>query len=128
MRNQASKRKYLLELSKEDQKSTKRICYMNTSNFDKWKTFSEKSEPPVWWSIYKITQINWSSRLFAKFIVMKLTNLKTACHFKTKFFLWTKILENISLISVTAILQTLAQQFKGCRLVCSNKVLLNVLS
>ena len=51
------------------------------------------------------------SYLFDK---MRTPNLKTTCHIKLKFFLWTKLLENLLLakyfISVAAPLMTIARQ------------------
>ena len=45
---------------------------------------------------------------------MRTPNLKTTCHIKLKFFLWTKLLENLLLakyfISVAAPLMTIARQ------------------
>ena len=87
-------------------------------NFDQWKTFSENYKPMrVWfWLVYKFTENYCRSWLFSKFIQTQEVpylpwqnaspNLKTTCHIKLKFFLWTKLLQNLVLpkylISVTA--------------------------
>ena len=87
-------------------------------NFDQWKTISENYEPMrVWsWLVYKFTYNYCHLRLFSKFIQTQevsylswpnmYPNMKTTCHIKLKFFMWTKLLENLLLakylISVTA--------------------------
>ena len=88
--------------------------------FDQWKTFSENYKPMrVWlWLVYKFNENYCRSRLFSDFIQTQkkyptswqntYPNLKTTCHIKLKFFLWTKLLENLLhaeyLISVAAAL------------------------
>ena len=87
-------------------------------NFDQWKTISENYEPMrVWsWLVYKFAYNYCHLRLFSKFIQTQevsylswpnmYPNMKTTCHIKLKFFMWTKLLENLLLakylISVTA--------------------------
>ena len=87
-------------------------------NFDQWKAISENCEPMrVWsWLVYKFTYNYCHLRLFSKFIQTQevsylswpnmYPNMKTTCHIKLKFFMWTKLLENLLLakylISVTA--------------------------
>ena len=91
-------------------------------NFEQWKTFSENCKRMrVWlWFVYKFTEnivaCNFSPSSFKlkRGILPLLTkyypNLKTSCHIKPKFFLWTKLLENLLLakylISVTAALKS----------------------
>ena len=89
-------------------------------NFNQWKTFSENYKPMrVWlWLVYKFTENHCRLRLFSEFIQTqevsylsrqsKYSNLKTTCHIKAKFSLWTKLLKNLLLakylISVAAAL------------------------
>ena len=88
-------------------------------NFDQWKTFSKNYKPMiVWlWLVYKIYQelpllgtffqvhsnLKEVSYLFWQNIY---PDLKTTCHIKLIFFLWTKLLDNLLhakyFISVTA--------------------------
>ena len=92
-------------------------------NFDQWKTFPENYKPMrVWlWLVYKIYRELLSLATFLRvhsnskevsYLSWQNTypNLKTTCHIKLKFFLWTKLLENLllakRLISVTAPLRT----------------------
>ena len=92
-------------------------------NFDKWKTFSESYKPMrVWlWLVYKFTKnfcrfhFSQSSLNLKRGIPPLLKkcisyNLKSSCHIKLKFLLWTKVLENLLLakylISVAAALIT----------------------
>ena len=97
-------------------------------NFDHWKTFSENYKPMrVWlWLVYKIYR---ELLLLATFLPVhsnskevfylswpnKYPNLKTTCHIKLKFFLRTKLLENLLytkyLISVAA---PLIQHVSNC--------------
>ena len=87
-------------------------------NFDQWKTFSENYKPMrVWlWLVYKFTE-NYSLAAFlwihsnskeVSYLSWQNTypNSKTTCHIKLKFFLQTKLLENLLLAkyltSVTA--------------------------
>ena len=89
--------------------------------FDQWKTFSENYKPMrVWlWLVYKIYRELLSLATFLRvhsnskevsYLSWQNTypNLKTTCHIKLKFFLWTKLLENLLhaeyLISVAAAL------------------------
>ena len=93
------------------------MSYERALNFDQWKAFSENYKPMrVWlWLVYKFTENYFRSWLFSEFIQTQrrylprqntYPNLKTTCHIKLKFFLWTKPLENLLfakyLISVTA--------------------------
>ena len=94
-------------------------------NFDQWKTISENYEPMrVWsWLVYKFAYNYCHLRLFSKFIQTQevsylswpnmYPNMKTTCHIKLKFFMWTKLLENLLLakylISVTAPLRWRSQ-------------------
>ena len=70
-------------------------------NFDQWKTFFENYKPiRVWlWFVYKFTENVCHLRLFSNFIqTLKrypYPNLNTTCHIKLKFFLWTKLLQNV---------------------------------
>ena len=90
-------------------------------NFDQWKNFFENYKPMrVWlWLVYKFTE-NYcrfgtffrvhSNSKEVSYLSWQNTypNLKTTCHIKLKFFLWTKLLENLLLakylISVAATL------------------------
>ena len=106
--NYTSKSKYLLELIKrrskvqENNLSCERSLY-----FDQWKTFSETYKPmKVWlWLIYgellslatflrvhsnleEVSYLSWQNTD---------PNLKPTCHIKLKFFLWTKLVENLFL-------------------------------
>ena len=78
-------------------------------NFDQLKMFSENYETKRvgLWFVYKFTN-NYYRRLSTEFIqtqkryptfswANKYPNLKTTCHIKQKFFLWTKLLENLLL-------------------------------
>ena len=104
---------------KEDQKFKKKnMSCERALNFDQWKTISENYEPVrVWlWLVYKFTYNYCRLRLFSKFIQTQevsylswpnmYPNMKTTFHIKLKFFMWTKLLENLLLakylISVTA--------------------------
>ena len=88
-------------------------------NFDQWQTFSENYKPMrVWlWLAYKIYQellslvtflrVHSNSKKVSYFSWQNTyTNLKTICHIKLKFFLWTKLLDDLLhakyLISVDA--------------------------
>ena len=90
-----------------------------TLNFDPWKTFSGNYKSTrVWlWLAYKFTKNYCPSRFFSKFIQTQkglsylswqntYPNLKTTCHIKLNFFLWTWLLETLLLskylISATA--------------------------
>ena len=77
-------------------------------NFGQWKTFSENYKPMrVWlWLVYKFTENYYPLTNFVRdhsnskevsYLSWQNTyhNLKTACHIKLKFFLWTKLLENL---------------------------------
>ena len=79
-------------------------------NFDQWKKFSKNYEPTtVWlWLVYKITENNCRSQLFADFIqtqkrilpplTKKYSNWRTTCHTKSTVSLWTKLLANKLLV------------------------------
>ena len=101
--------------SKVQQKNMSCDCALN---FDQWKAFSENYKPMrVWlWLVYKFTE-NYSLAAFlwihsnskeVSYLSWQNTypNLKTTSHIKLKFFLWTKLMENLLLakylISVTA--------------------------
>ena len=72
----------------------------------------------VWsWFIYKFTENYCRLRLSSDFIQTKkryptALDLKTTCHIKLKFFMWTKLLESLMLakyfisVTVTLIIQT----------------------
>ena len=100
------------------------MSYERGLNFDQWKTFSENYQPMrvLSWLVYKFTENYCHLRLFSEFIQTQkrvsylswkntYPNLKTTCHIKLKFFLWTKLLENLLLakylISVAASLRIL---------------------
>ena len=105
--------------SKEDLFKKNMSC-KRAFHFDQWKTFSKNYRSMrVWlWLVYKFTENCCLLRLLSKFIKTqksypiswqnKSPNLKTTCHMKLNFFLWTKLLENLHfakyLISVTATL------------------------
>ena len=90
-------------------------------NFDQRKKFSENYNPMrVWlWFVYKFTENYCRLQLFSEFIQTRevsyhywqngYPNLKTTSQIKLKFFLWTKLLENLLLakylISVAATLK-----------------------
>ena len=90
-------------------------------NFDQWETFSKKYKPMRDWLGYKLLLLATFLQVHSNSKEVSLStwqntysNLRTTCHIKLKFFLWTKLLENLLLakylISVTAplsILQTL---------------------
>ena len=101
-------------------------------NFDQLKTFSENYKPMrVWsWLVCKFTETYCSLRLFSEFIQtqkMQPTSLdrirNLTCHIKLKFFLWTKLLEELLLakylISVATALWSLNMPEHG-------RILLNV--
>ena len=86
----------------------KNMSYECALNFDQRKTFSGNYKPMrLWlWLVYKITENYYRSRLFSEFIQtqkryttsldnIRYPNLKTTCHIKVKFFVWTKLLENL---------------------------------
>ena len=99
-------------------------------NFDQWKTFSENFKPMrVWlWLVYKFyrellslatflrVHSNWKEVSYPSW-QNTYPNLKTTCHINLKFFLWTKLLENLLLakylIPVAAPLRTIS--------ICKNK-------
>ena len=96
-----------LELFKRRSKVQKKECHERALNFGQWKTFSENYKPMrVWLSlVYKICHkllslatflpIHSNSKEVSYHPEQNLyPNLKTICHIKSKFFLWTKLLEN----------------------------------
>ena len=101
--------KYLLELLKRRSKvQEKNMSCERGLNFDQWKTFSVNSKPMRvrLWLVYKFTENNCRLRLFSEFIQEEVSylswqntypNFKTICRIKLKFFLWTKLLENVLL-------------------------------
>ena len=98
--------------SKEDQKFKKRIHHVRSHtyalNFDQWKMLSEKYKPVrVWfWQIYreKLSLVTFvgvhsnSKEVSYLFWQNTYPNLKTTGHIKLKFFLWTKLQENLLLV------------------------------
>ena len=91
------------------------MSYKHALNFDQWKIFSENYKPmKVWlWLVYKITENYCRSWIFSEFIQIQKSHPTSidevhmlTFHIKLKFFLWTKILENLLLakylISITA--------------------------
>ena len=119
MRNQVSRRIYLLELMKTRLKVRQNnISRKNALIIDQWKIFAENYEPiklwlwlwlrlalrrtnvvhdflPSWFEFKRDILLSWQK---------KFSNLRTSCNFKPKSFLWTKFLENlflaVNLISV----------------------------
>ena len=89
----------------------KNMSCERASDFDKWKTFSENYKPMrAWfWLVYKFAENYGRSWLFSELIQTQkryptslswqnaYPNLKTTCHIKLKFFLWTKLLRNLLL-------------------------------
>ena len=78
-------------------------------NFDQWKHFPKTiSRWEFWlWLAHRFTENYYPSRLFSEFIQTQevsyvscqntYPNSKTTCHNKLQFFLWTKLLENLTL-------------------------------
>ena len=111
---------YNISLNKRRSKvQEKNVSCERALNFDQWKIFSENYKPMrVWlWLVYKIYRELLSLATFlpahsnskeVSYLSWPNTypNLKTTCHIKLKFFLWTKLLENLlhakCLISVAA--------------------------
>ena len=113
--------KYLPELIKRRSKvQEKNISCERGLIFDQWKKFSKNYKPMgVWlWLGYKFTKNYCRFRLFRVHLNLEevsylpwrntYPNLKTTCHINLKFFLWTKLLENLLLgkylVSVAALL------------------------
>ena len=107
--------KYPLELIKRRSKvQEKNISCERGLSFDQWKIFSENYKPMrVWlWLLYKLSLATFlwsylnSEEVSYLFWQNTYPDLKTTCHIKLMFFLWTKLLENLllakSLISVAA--------------------------
>ena len=110
----------------EKNKSRERVL-----NFDHWKKISENYEPMrVWlWLTYKFTKNYCRLRLFSRghsnsrkvsYLSWQNTypNFESTCHIKLKFFLWTKLIENLLLakypISVSVTLRKSNEVFKPC--------------
>ena len=100
--------RYLLKEKNDFFLTEKNLSCERALNFDQWKTFSENYKPMrVWlWLVYKFTENYCRSWLFSEFIQTQrrylprqntYPNLKTTCHIKLKFFLWTKLLEYLLL-------------------------------
>ena len=84
-------------------------------NFHQWKTSSENYEPiRVWlWLVYRFTKNYCRLQLFSEFIQTqkryisylywqnRYPILKTTCHIKLIFFLWTKLLESLLLQNIS---------------------------
>ena len=100
---------YNISLNKRRSKvQEKNMSCEHALNFDQWKTFSENYKPiTVWlWLIYKIYRELLSLATFlpahsnskeVSYLPWQSTYpyLETTCHIKIKFFLWTKLLENL---------------------------------
>ena len=127
--------KFILTCNISSNKRRSKVPEKNMScecalNFDQWITFSENYNPmKVWlWLVYKIyrellllvtfLRVHSNSKELPTSWQNMYPNLKTTCHIKLKFFLWTKLLENLLqakyLISVAAPLtfQSLHQHAK----------------
>ena len=105
-----SKQQNLFELIKRRSKvQEKNMSCERDLNFDQWKTFSENYKPMrVWlWVVHRFAENYCHLRLFSEFIQTQksyptshdktYSNLKTICHVKLTFFLWSKLLENVLL-------------------------------
>ena len=114
-----SKTKYLPELIKRRSKVQDKNVMGTRFEFWPMKNLSRKLLASVS-LIMACLQIYWELLLLATFLRVQSNskeisnlswqnNLKTTCHIKLKFFLWTKLLENLLLvkylISVTATLK-----------------------
>ena len=100
---------YNISLNKRRSKvQEKNVSCERALNFDQWKIFSENYKPMrVWlWLVYKIYRELLSLATFppvhsnskeVSYLSWPNTypNLKTTCHIRLKFFLWTKLLENL---------------------------------
>ena len=124
--------KYLLELIKKDQKFEKEYITWTCFKFWPMKKFSENYEPM---RVLMMACLQIYRQSFATFLLVHLNSkevsylswqntypeLKTTCHIKLKFFLCTKLLQNLLiakyLISVAATLS-----LSGCRLLFKNCV------
>ena len=120
---------YNISLNKSRPKvQEKNMSCERALNFNQWKTFYENYKPmTVWlWFVYKVYRELLSFATFLRvhsnskevsYLSWPNTypNLKTTCHIKLKFFLWTKLLENLLhpkyLISVAAPLKWLQPYF-----------------
>ena len=114
------KNKYLLELIKRRPKvQEQNMPFERGLNFDQWKTFSENYKQwefdyglftnllriivacDFWPTSEELSYLSWQNTCF---------NLSSTCHIKLKFFLWTKLLQNLLLakylLSVAALLKT----------------------
>ena len=92
--------KYLLELIKRRFKvQEKNMSCERDLNFDQWKIFSESYKPLTvclqiyreWMSLATFLRVHSNSKLSFLPWQNKYPNLKTACHIKPIFFLWTKL-------------------------------------
>ena len=105
--SETSNTKYLELIKRRSKVQEKNMSYELALNFDQWKTFSENYKPiRVWlWLVYKIYRELLSLATFLRvhsnskevsYLCWQNTyrNLKTTCHIKLKYFLWTKLLEN----------------------------------
>ena len=117
--SETSNTKYLELIKRRSKVQEKNMSCECALNFDQWKTFSENYKPMrIWlWLVHKFTNnyivphdISPSSLKLKRGINLSwqkvYPNLKTTCHIKLHFFMWTKLLENLLLakylISVTA--------------------------
>ena len=122
--------KFILTCNISSNKRRSKVPEKNMScecalNFDQWITFSENYKPmKVWlWLVYKIyrellllvtfLRVHSNSKELSSSWQNMYPNLKTTCHIKLKFFLWTKLLENLLqakyLISVCISMQNSTQ-------------------
>ena len=103
--------KYLDLIRKKSKVQETNMSYKHALNFDQWKIFSENYKPmKVWlWLVYKIIENYCRSWLSSEFIQTQKSHLISidkmhllTCHIKLKFFLWTKLLENLLLAKYLA--------------------------
>ena len=117
MKNKLPITKYLEIIKGRSNVQEKNMLCERVLNFEQWKTFSEKANESlvfIYLEIYRellsLVPFLWvhSNLKEVSYLSWQNTypNLKTTCHIKLKFFLWTKLLENLvlakCLISVNA--------------------------
>ena len=96
-----------IKIKRRSKVQEKNMSCERALNFDQWKTFSENFKPMRvrLWLVYKFyrellslatflrVHSNWKEVSYLSW-QNAYPNLKTTCHVKLKFVLWTKLLEN----------------------------------
>ena len=106
MKNKLPITKYLELIKGRSKVQEKNMLCERALNFEQWKTFSEKANESlifiyleIYWELLSLVTFLWvhSNLKEVSYLSWQNTypNLKTTCHIKLKFFLWTKLLENL---------------------------------